>query len=241
MELGFIGLGKMGGNMVERLTRGGAHRVVGYDQSAEAAKHYAGDAVRVAGSLTELTHMLQAPRAVWIMVPAGDPVDQTIEGLLPGLQAGDLLIDGGNSYFRDSQRRARDLAGKGIAFLDVGTSGGIWGLSVGYCMMIGGDRAEYDRMSPVFETLAPDGGQAYMGGSGAGHFVKMVHNGIEYGLMQAYAEGLRSPQEERVWARSAGNRRSLAARQRGALMAAGACDRRVEERAGSGVYQGLRG
>jgi 6-phosphogluconate dehydrogenase len=189
MEMGFIGLGKMGGNMVERLTRG-AHRVVGYDQSAAAAGRYAGGAVRVAGSLSELTQMLEPPRAVWVMVPAGAPVDETIAGLLPGMQAGDLIIDGGNSYFRDSQRRSRELRGKSVDFLDVGTSGGIWGLSEGYCMMIGGERAVYDRMRPVFETLAPDAGQAYMGQSGAGHFVKMVHNGIEYGLMQAYAEGL---------------------------------------------------
>jgi len=190
MEIGFIGLGKMGGNMVERLTRGGAHRVVGYDQSAAAAQQYAGSSVRIASSLSELLEMLQPPRAVWVMVPAGAPVDETIQGLLPGMHEGDLIIDGGNSYFRDSQRRARELAEKRIAFLDVGTSGGIWGLSVGYCMMIGGDRAVYDRMLPVFETLAPQGGEAYMGESGAGHFVKMVHNGIEYGLMQAYAEGL---------------------------------------------------
>jgi 6-phosphogluconate dehydrogenase len=190
MEIGFIGLGKMGGNMVERLTRGGAHRVVGYDQSAAAAGHYAGGAVRIAGSLSELTEMLEPPRAVWVMVPAGAPVDETIAGLLPGMQAGDLIIDGGNSYFRDSQRRSRELTGKSVDFLDVGTSGGIWGLNEGYCMMIGGERAVYDRMRPVFETLAPDAGQAYMGQSGAGHFVKMVHNGIEYGLMQAYAEGL---------------------------------------------------
>ena len=190
MEIGFIGLGKMGGNMVERLTQGGEHRVVGYDQSAAAAQHYAGGSVRIAPSLAELAAMLEPPRAIWVMVPAGAPVDDTIQGLLPGLQAGDLIIDGGNSYFRDSQRRATSLTSKGIAFLDVGTSGGIWGLSEGYCMMIGGERTAYERMRPIFETLAPDGGEAYMGAIGAGHFVKMVHNGIEYGLMQAYAEGL---------------------------------------------------
>jgi 6-phosphogluconate dehydrogenase len=190
VELGFIGLGKMGGNMVERLTRDGAHRVVGYDQSAVAAQHYAGDAVRIAPSLSELVRMLQPPRAVWVMVPAGAPVDETIQGLVPQMQAGDIIIDGGNSYFRDSQRRAADLEKRGIKYLDVGTSGGIWGLSVGYCMMIGGERAVYDHLKPILTTLAPEGGEAYMGPSGSGHFVKMVHNGIEYGLMQSYAEGL---------------------------------------------------
>ena len=189
MEIGFIGLGKMGGNMVERLTRGGEHRVVGFDQSAAAAKQYAGPAVRVAGSLTEMIQMLTPPRAVWVMVPAGDPVDETIAGLAPAMQQGDIIIDGGNSNFRDSQRRAAELKNKGIAFVDVGTSGGIWGLSVGYCLMIGGERAIYDHLRPIFQTLAPENGESYMGASGAGHFVKMVHNGIEYGLMQSYAEG----------------------------------------------------
>jgi 6-phosphogluconate dehydrogenase len=189
MEIGFVGLGKMGGNMVERLVRGGEHRVVGYDQSAEAGKEVAGPSVRVAGSLAEMASMLQPPRAVWLMVPAGDPVDESIAALAPELQQGDIIIDGGNSYFRDSQRRARSLQGEGISFLDVGTSGGIWGLQEGYCLMIGGDKAIYDHLRPIFVTLAPDNGEAYMGPSGAGHFVKMVHNGIEYGMMQSYAEG----------------------------------------------------
>ncbi len=189
MEIGFIGLGRMGGNMVQRLTRGGEHRVVAYDQSAEAGKQVRSAAVRVAGSLPELVQMLQPPRAVWVMVPAGEPVDQTIAGLMPAMQTGDVIIDGGNSYFRDSQRRAKEVAAKGIHYLDAGTSGGIWGLSEGYCLMIGGERATYDALKPVFTTLAPENGEAYMGPSGAGHFVKMVHNGIEYGMMQSYAEG----------------------------------------------------
>jgi 6-phosphogluconate dehydrogenase len=189
MELGFVGLGKMGGNMVERLTRGGEHTVVGFDQSSAAAQHYAGQAVRVAGSLPEMVEMLQPPRAVWLMVPAGDPVDQSIAELAPAMRQGDIIIDGGNSFFRDSQRRSSQLKTEGISFLDVGTSGGIWGLTEGYCLMIGGDRAIYDHLRPIFVTLAPEHGEAYMGPSGAGHFVKMVHNGIEYGLMQSYAEG----------------------------------------------------
>src|SRR5712692_3259123 len=163
MEIGFVGLGKMGGNMVERLTRGGEHRVVGYDQAVAAAKQYAGPSVRVAGSLTEMVQMLTPPRAVWLMVPAGDPVNQTIAALAPAMQQGDIIIDGGNSYFRDSQRRAKELTSKGIAFVDVGTSGGIWGLSVGYCLMIGGDRAMCDHLRPVFTTLAPEDGESYMG------------------------------------------------------------------------------
>jgi 6-phosphogluconate dehydrogenase len=189
MEIGFVGLGKMGGNMVERLTRGGEHSVVAYDRSAAVAGHLAGPSVRVAGSLAELVPMLQPPRAVWLMVPAGDPVDQSIAELAAVMQPGDIVIDGGNSYFRDSQRRAAELKPKGINFVDVGTSGGIWGLTVGYCLMIGCDKAIYDRLKPIFVTLAPDDGEAYMGPCGAGHFVKMVHNGIEYGIMQAYAEG----------------------------------------------------
>jgi 6-phosphogluconate dehydrogenase len=189
MEIGFVGLGKMGGNMVERLTRGAEHSVVAFDQSASVAQHLAGPSVRVAGSLAEMVPMLQPPRAVWLMVPAGDPVDQSIAELSSAMQPGDIIIDGGNSYFRDSQRRAAGLKPKGINFVDVGTSGGIWGLSVGYCLMIGCDKAIYDHLKPIFVTLAPQDGEAYMGLNGAGHFVKMVHNGIEYGIMQSYAEG----------------------------------------------------
>jgi 6-phosphogluconate dehydrogenase len=189
MEIGFVGLGKMGGNMVERLTRGGEHSVVAFDRSADVAQHLAGPAVRVAGSLAELVSMLQPPRAVWLMVPAGDPVDQSIAELSAVMQPGDIVIDGGNSYFRDSQRRAAELKPKAINFVDVGTSGGIWGLTVGYCLMIGCDQAIYDHLKPIFVTLAPDDGEAYMGPCGSGHFVKMVHNGIEYGIMQSYAEG----------------------------------------------------
>jgi len=189
MELGFIGLGKMGGNMVERLTRHGEHQVVVYDRDASVVQQYAGKNVRGASSPEELAGMLKPPRVAWIMVPAGVPVDSTIALLKSQMQAGDIIIDGGNSYFRDSQRRANELEASGIKYLDVGTSGGIWGLSVGYCMMIGGERSAYDHVKEILVTLAPENGEAYMGPSGSGHFVKMVHNGIEYGMMESYSEG----------------------------------------------------
>jgi 6-phosphogluconate dehydrogenase len=190
MEIGFIGLGKMGANMVERLVRHGEHRVVAYDRNAEVAGQSARQGVRIASSPEEIVQMLEPTRAIWVMVPAGAPVDETIARLAPAMHQNDIIVDGGNSYFRDSQRRARELAAKGIRFLDAGTSGGIWGLSVGYCLMVGGERSAYDELKEIFVSLAPEYGEAYMGPSGAGHFVKMIHNGIEYGLMQAYAEGM---------------------------------------------------
>lgn len=188
MEVGMIGLGRMGGNMTIRLLRDG-HRVVAYDRSA-AALQAAGEAgAECVTTLEALTQRLTPPRAIWLMIPAGAPVDDTIAHLLPLLQRGDLLIDGGNSNYRDSQRRAAQLAEHGIGFVDVGTSGGIWGLSEGYCLMVGGTAAEVARIEPVLRSLAPAGGYAHVGPCGAGHYVKMIHNGIEYGLMQAYAEG----------------------------------------------------
>ena len=191
MQLGLIGLGKMGGNMAERLRRAG-HKVVGFDFSAEAVKKL-NDAGSVGvSSLEDLVKNLdQSPRAVWIMVPAGDPVDQTIAKLKPLMSKGDIFIDGGNSNYKDSQRRHDELKKEGFEFVDVGTSGGIWGLTEGYSMMIGGDVSVVESLRPIFETLAPakDKGWGRTGPSGAGHFVKMVHNGIEYGVMQAYAEG----------------------------------------------------
>ncbi len=190
MDLGFIGLGRMGGNMVERLVRGG-HRVCAYDPQPQAAERAASAGACRVLSLSSLAESLAPPRFVWLMIPAGDPVDQTIGSLLPLLQPGDTLIDGGNSNYKDSQRRAAFLATKGIYFLDVGTSGGIWGLKEGYSLMIGGPKAAADPLRPVFETLAPSpsSGWGHVGPSGAGHFVKMIHNGIEYGMMQAFAEG----------------------------------------------------
>jgi 6-phosphogluconate dehydrogenase len=190
MELGLIGLGKMGGNMAERLRRAG-HKVVGFDFSADAVKRLSQAGSVGVNSLEDLVKNLSAPRAIWIMVPAGDPVDETIAKLKPLMQKGDTFIDGGNSNYKDSQRRYAALKPEGFNFVDVGTSGGVWGLQEGYSMMVGGDEDVVERLRPILETLAPgkDQGWGRTGPAGAGHFVKMVHNGIEYGLMEAYAEG----------------------------------------------------
>ena len=188
MKLAMIGLGKMGGNMTERLLRGG-HSVVAFDRGPDVVQKYAKLGATGAASLAEVIRSLEAPRVIWIMVPAGDPVDQTITELRPSLSDGDILIDGGNSNFHDTIRRARALADAGIQLIDCGTSGGIWGLENGYCLMIGGEKRAVLRCEPIFKTLAPPHGCAHVGPSGAGHYVKMVHNGIEYGLLQAYAEG----------------------------------------------------
>ena len=190
MQLGMIGLGRMGANMAQRLQRGG-HDVVGFDPSPQARERASGDGLATLATLEALVDRLEAPRALWMMVPAGAIVDATIDLLLPLLSPGDVLVDGGNSFYGDSQRRAQRLAERDIAYLDVGTSGGVWGLAEGYSLMIGGDAAASERLSPLFATLAPstDKGWGRVGPSGAGHFAKMIHNGIEYGLMQAYAEG----------------------------------------------------
>jgi 6-phosphogluconate dehydrogenase len=191
MELGMIGLGKMGGFMSERLIRGG-HRVIGFDRDPAVVQKLAEKGAVSANSLDNIISQLKPPRAIWLMVPAGDPVDQTIAALVPHLAPGDTIIDGGNSYYKDSMRRAAALAPKKINFVDCGTSGGVWGITEGYSMMVGGDADVVKRLSPIFETLAPgpDKGWGRVGPAGSGHFVKMVHNGIEYGIMQAYAEGL---------------------------------------------------
>jgi 6-phosphogluconate dehydrogenase len=206
MQLGMIGLGRMGANMVRRLTKDG-HQCVVFDQSPQAVKDLIKDTAAGASSLADLVKQLEKPRAIWLMVPAA-AVDQTIADLVPLLEGGDTLIDGGNSYYIDDIRRAKEVAPKGIHYVDVGTSGGVWGLERGYCMMIGGDPLVVQRLGSIFSTLAPgvgnitptpgreklDGtsehGYLHCGASGAGHFVKMVHNGIEYGIMAAYAEGL---------------------------------------------------
>jgi 6-phosphogluconate dehydrogenase len=186
--LGMIGLGRMGANMTERLVLGG-HRVVSYDRSAEAIQHVVDKGAVGAHSLADFIKQLSLPRAIWLMVPSGDPVDQTIEQLRPNLTKGDVIIDGGNSNYKDSIRRAEQLKQQGFHFVDAGTSGGIWGLQVGYCMMVGGDKEIVERLVPIFKTLAPKDGYLHAGPSGAGHFVKMIHNGVEYGMMQAYGEG----------------------------------------------------
>ncbi len=188
MRIGFVGLGKMGGNMVTRLLRSG-HPVAAYGRSPQALEFASSLGAEPAASFQELCAHLPAPRAIWMMVPAGAPVEETLAGLLPHLSRGDLLIDGGNSHYPDSIRRGKELQTKGIGFLDCGTSGGIWGLELGYCLMVGGERRHFERIEPVLKSLAPEEGYALVGPSGAGHFVKMVHNGIEYALLQAYGEG----------------------------------------------------
>jgi 6-phosphogluconate dehydrogenase len=195
MQLGFVGLGKMGGNMVHRIHRDSDHQVVAFDFSEDAVKEAEGNGATAAGSLEELVGKLDAPRTVWIMVPAGDPTEKTVQELAGLLEEGDSIVDGGNTRFTDDMRRAEELEPKGIHYVDVGTSGGVWGLEVGYCMMVGGPQEAVDRLAPVLDVLAPKEneefgpGWGHMGASGAGHYVKMVHNGVEYGLMQAYAEG----------------------------------------------------
>ena len=190
MELGMIGLGRMGGNMVQRVL-GGGHSVVAYDPREEAVQDMVQRGAAGASSISDLAGKLAPPRAVWIMVPAGEPTESTIDSVADVLSAGDVIVDGGNSNYKDSIRRASALKDRGISFVDVGTSGGVWGLTEGYSMMIGGEPDVVRRLEPIFQTLAPasDRGYGHVGPAGAGHFVKMVHNGIEYGLMQSYAEG----------------------------------------------------
>jgi 6-phosphogluconate dehydrogenase len=206
MQLGMVGLGKMGANMTRRLMRGG-HQLVVSDLSPDAVKQLAGEGAGGSSSLEDLIAKLTPPRAIWIMVPAGGPTEATVQKLAQHLQPGDAIIDGGNSYFKDDVRRSTELKPKGIHYIDVGTSGGVWGIDRGYCMMIGGPDEAVKRLDPIFKTLAPgkgdiprtpgfekrggtaEEGYIHCGPSGSGHFVKMVHNGIEYGIMQAYAEG----------------------------------------------------
>lgn len=189
MRMAMIGLGRMGYNMATRLQRGG-HEVVAFNRNHDKSRQLAADEGATAvESVAEAVGRLQAPRVVWLMLPAGDVTDEHIAEVLPLLQPGDVLIDGGNSMYKDDQRRSAQAAKAGVHYLDVGTSGGIWGLQVGYCLMIGGEKQAFDLVEPLFATLAPSEGYLYCGPSGAGHFVKMIHNGIEYGMMQAYAEG----------------------------------------------------
>jgi 6-phosphogluconate dehydrogenase len=207
MQLGMIGLGRMGGNIVRRLMRDGVHRCVVYDRDPAAVRSLVDDGAVAASTLTDLVSKLEAPRAVWVMLPAGAVTEENVRELAAIMASGDTIIDGGNSNWKDDVRRAAELRLKGLAYVDVGTSGGVWGLERGYCMMIGGDKEVVDRLDPIFATLAPgigdvprtphregrdprvEKGYIHAGPTGAGHFVKMIHNGIEYGLMQAYAEG----------------------------------------------------
>jgi 6-phosphogluconate dehydrogenase len=188
MEIGFVGLGRMGGNMVTRLLRAG-HRVVAFDRASAAVAEAVSEGARGIAGLEELASTLAPPRIVWSMLPAGVPTDATISSLAGILAAGDLIVDGGNTRYTDDVRRARDLAARGIEYVDAGTSGGVWGLQQGYCLMVGGEARAVGRLAPVLDALAPPGGWLHVGAVGAGHYVKMIHNGIEYGMMQAYAEG----------------------------------------------------
>jgi 6-phosphogluconate dehydrogenase len=188
MQLAMIGLGRMGGNMVQRLLQGG-HELVVFDRSGDVVKQHVAKGAKGAKDLADLCAQLRPPRVVWVMVPAGGAVESTLDQLLPGLSRGDIVIDGGNSNFKDSKRRAARLREQGLEFIDAGTSGGIWGLSVGYCLMIGASPEAFKRCEPIFQTLAPTDGYAHVGPPGSGHYVKMIHNGIEYGMLQAYAEG----------------------------------------------------
>jgi 6-phosphogluconate dehydrogenase len=188
MQLGLIGLGRMGGNMARRLIAGG-HQVVVWDQRAEAVQALVHEGGAGATSLDDLVARLAPPRTVWIMVPAGAPTEDTVAAVARRLNRGDALVDGGNTHFKDDIRRARELAATGIEYVDVGTSGGVWGAERGYCLMVGGSPPAFARLTPIFRTLAPPEGFLHCGRAGAGHFVKMIHNGIEYGLMQSYAEG----------------------------------------------------
>jgi 6-phosphogluconate dehydrogenase len=190
MKLGMIGLGRMGGNMTERLLNDG-HEVVVFDPDSAAVNSLVSKGASASSSLANVVGQLNTPRTVWVMVPSGDITEQAVNGLVELLDAGDTVIDGGNSNYKESQRRADHAVARGVDFLDSGTSGGVWGLANGYCLTVGGSREAYDRNRPIFKTLAPDDsdGNLYVGPSGSGHYVKMIHNGIEYGLMQAYAEG----------------------------------------------------
>lgn len=188
MKIGFVGLGRMGSSMVERLIRDG-HQVTAFDVDPGARSQALKKKAKIASSLQMLVEKLNSPRIIWVMVPSGNPTEKTIDSLGGLLSKNDILIDGGNSNYKDSIRRYDSLKCKGISFLDVGTSGGIWGLEIGYCLMAGGDRRAFEKLRPVFKSLAPKNGYGYMGKSGSGHFVKMAHNGIEYAILQAYAEG----------------------------------------------------
>jgi 6-phosphogluconate dehydrogenase len=189
MQIGFVGLGKMGGNMVHRIHRDSDHQVIAFDLNEEHVREAEEHGAKGVASLDELISSLDAPRMVWIMVPAGPPTQSTVDELAAMLQEGDTIVDGGNTKWHDDVARATQLTEQGIRYVDVGTSGGVWGLEVGYCMMVGGHPESVEQLAPILDVLAPPDGWRHFGDAGAGHFVKMIHNGIEYGIMQAYAEG----------------------------------------------------
>ena len=189
MQVAIVGLGRMGGNMARRLLKKGRHEVVVYNRSREKSDELASEGATAAYTLEEAVMKLKAPRIVWLMLPAGGVVESHLAELKRLLDKGDIIIEGGNSFYKDDVRRFAEMAGSGIGYVDAGVSGGIWGLEVGYCTMLGGERKHFDHIEPLLKTLAPEGGYLYCGPAGSGHFVKMVHNGIEYGMMQAYAEG----------------------------------------------------
>ncbi len=197
MNLGIYGLGRMGANMVRRLAESGEHRVVAGNRSPEPVEEAIGHGAEGAYSLEEFVEKLEQPRVLWCMLPAGEITDKVLGQLADLADEGDIIVDGGNSYFRDSVARAREMEAKGIKYLDAGISGGVWGYEVGYCTMVGGDRGAFEHVEPALKTLAPPEGYSYIGEAGAGHFTKMVHNGIEYGMLQAYAEGFEILQKSR--------------------------------------------
>jgi 6-phosphogluconate dehydrogenase len=188
-QIGFVGLGRMGGNMVHRILRDSDHEVVAFDYNEDAVAAASGHGATGVSTLEDLVAALQPPRTVWVMVPSGDPTEQTVQSLAGVLEAGDTIVDGGNTKWHDDVRRAAELEPRGLLYVDVGTSGGVWGLEIGYCMMVGGPEEAVQRLAPFLDVLAPPDGWRHFGEAGAGHFVKMVHNGVEYGIMQAYAEG----------------------------------------------------
>ena len=238
MELGIIGLGRMGANMTERLVLGG-HRMISFDRNPEAIQRVVDKGALGARSLADFVRQLSLPRAIWLMVPSGDPVDQTIEQLLPNLSQGDILIDGGNSKYKDSIRRAEKLKPHGIHFVDAGTSGGIWGLQNGYCLMVGGENAVVEHLEPIFKTLAPPDGYLHVGPVGAGHFVKMIHNGIEYGMLASLWRRIRAAQSLAVQAGFGQNLASLEPGQCREILAVGTCRERLQAGSRAGFDPGL--
>src|SRR5437867_7398597 len=235
MDVGLIGLGRMGGNMATRVVRGG-HRIVGFDPSSAGRQAAQAGGIETAASLRELVTALPIPRVVWIMVPAGEPTEIALRDLAELLAPGDTIVEGGNTHYEDDVRRAPALVARGLRYVDAGASGGIWGLTEGYCLMVGGERDVVQRLAPIFTTLAPPDGWLHVGPVGSGHYVKMIHNGIEYGLMQAYAEGFELMSESdygldlaaiaRLWNRGSRSEERRVGKECRSGWARGACNKR---------------